>query len=134
MKIAYVGVKLDGETAFTDKTGITWMPGDSFEVADDVATKMLQHPDVFAKDEGKATAKTDDTTDTSGITLMPGGKVEPTDKPASVLHLADGTTKDLAGMEKADLHILAKELGVTVHPNAGAATVVAKILEAFPAP
>lgn len=134
MKIAYVGVKLDGETAFSDKTGITWMPDDAFEVANDVATKMLQHPDVFAKDEGKAAAKTDDTKDTSGITLSAGTKVDPTDKTVSVLHYQDGTTKVLDGLEKEELHALAKQLEVKVHPNAGAANVAAKLLEAFPAP
>ena len=50
MKIYYVGTKPDGETAFSPITGITWMPGDSHDIADEkIAIRMLQHPDVFSK-------------------------------------------------------------------------------------
>lgn len=108
MKIKYVGVKEDGETAFSRDSGIErWMPGDSFDVPDPVGVKMLQHPDVFARDAGKP-AKTKDAeldkrdtvqasagndtanagggndtvqassnVDVSGVTLAPGGTVAP---------------------------------------------------------
>lgn len=138
MKIAYVGVKLDGETAFIDKTGITWMPGDVFEVANDVATKMLQHPDVFAKVEekpAKSAAKADNTNSVSNVTLTPGAKVEPSAvKPEYVLYLKDGATKVLDGLEKDELQALAKELGVKVHHQAGAAKVIEALQAAFQAP
>jgi hypothetical protein len=53
MKIKYVGVKQDGETAFSSETGITWFPGSRETVAPAVAAKMLKHPDVFAEDEAE---------------------------------------------------------------------------------
>lgn len=49
MKIEYVGVKVDGETAFSRETGITWFPGDVNEVPEGIAKRMVQHPDVFAE-------------------------------------------------------------------------------------
>lgn len=55
-QIKYVGVKEDGETAFfSESGGITWMPGDSHPIADKLAERMLNHPDVFAEDDGKKT-------------------------------------------------------------------------------
>ena len=54
MKIKYVGVKPDGETAFARESGVArWMPGSSHEVPDHVGVKMLRHPDVFARDDAK---------------------------------------------------------------------------------
>lgn len=53
-KIKYVGVKLDGETAFTAaaKMADPWMPGDVREIDDEkLVAQMLQHPDVFARDD-----------------------------------------------------------------------------------
>lgn len=47
-KIAYVGLKKDGESAFQSETGILWIPGSVEEVNPAVAKKMLNHPDVFA--------------------------------------------------------------------------------------
>jgi hypothetical protein len=55
MKIKYVGVKEDGETAFARDVGIErWMKGDVHEVSEALAAKMLQHPDVFAVDKSAA--------------------------------------------------------------------------------
>lgn len=54
MKIKYVGVKQDGETAFSPTTGITWFPGMVEEVASAIAVKMIQHPDVFERVEDGA--------------------------------------------------------------------------------
>lgn len=48
MKLMYVGLKVDGESAFSDKTGIVWMPGSSHEVSDAHAALMLPHTDVWA--------------------------------------------------------------------------------------
>lgn len=64
MQIKYVGKKDDGETAFSRETGAPaiWFKGDSFEVPDAIAKRMLQHPDVFELDEGAAT-KTEEVDD-----------------------------------------------------------------------
>lgn len=58
-QIKYVGVKLNGERAFKEDTGIEWMPGDSHDVKPDIAAKMLKHPDVFALDDGTAPVAAD---------------------------------------------------------------------------
>jgi hypothetical protein len=52
-KIKYVGKKPE-ESAFSELTGIVWAPGASHEVPDEHAARLLQHTDVFARDEGKA--------------------------------------------------------------------------------
>lgn len=126
MKIKYVGVKKDGETAFSRETKIeAWLPGDSHEINDPVlAKKMLQHPDVFAVDEGETApvptpaqtpAPTPAPTEApaAGLTLAPGAKVEPTADPLA----------NIDSMEAPELHALAKSLGVKVHPNSGATKV-----------
>lgn len=48
MKIRYVGKK-ELETAFQEKTGLVWTPDAVHEVDDATATRMLLHPDVFAR-------------------------------------------------------------------------------------
>lgn len=135
MKLTYVGTKSNGSTAFKAQTGITWFSGDSHDIKDDVAAKMLKHPDVFKLAEAFPAAQEPKvpSVDTTGMTLAAGSKVEAPAKPAHVLHYQDGTTKVLDGLEKEELHALAKQLEVKVHPNAGAATVAAKLAEAFPA-
>ncbi|MDZ7892328.1 MAG: hypothetical protein U5L73_11300 [Rhodoferax sp.] len=153
MKIKYVGVKQDGETAFASLSGIErWMPGDSFEVKDGVATRMLQHPDVFALADSAAVpqAKTaapqitlapaapqsapttdDNAVDPAALSLSPGAVVE---NPAPVsITLADGTVKVLDGLDKPALYELTKELGLKVHPALGPAKLIAALQEAFPA-
>lgn len=134
MKVKYVGLKVNGSTAFKAQTGITWLPGDCHEVKDDIAAKMLKHPDVFALDDGTAPeAKKVEAPaiDTSGMTLAPGGKVE-IPQPTSIT-LKDGEVVVLDGMEKADLHALAKAHGVKVHHQAGAPKVIEALQAAFPA-
>lgn len=123
MKIKYVGLKTDGETAFARDAGITaWLPGDSIEISNPgVAHRMLQHPDVFAVDDGKAAKASAKTVATplpvepdpilvtnAAMSLAPGAKVE-------AINLKD--------LDKAALHALAKERGVKVHHAAGADTV-----------
>ena len=121
MKIKYVGLKTDGETAFARDAGITaWLPGDSLEISNPaVANRMLQHPDVFAVD-GSKTAKvvaSDPVLVTNAaMSLAPGAQVA-----ALGVNLAD--------LDKAALHDLAKQRGVKVHHAAGAET-VRKALEA----
>jgi hypothetical protein len=52
--IKYVGLKTAGEGAFGELTGgIVWMPDVVHNVSPAVASKLLQHPDVFARDDGK---------------------------------------------------------------------------------
>ncbi|APW38444.1 hypothetical protein RD110_15585 [Rhodoferax koreense] len=55
-RIRYVGAK-DAERAFIDKTGIVWTPGDEHEIEVGTASRMLQHPDVFADAEKFAAAQ-----------------------------------------------------------------------------
>lgn len=133
MKIKYVGLKADGETAFARAAGITaWMPGDSFEISNPGdAHKMLQHPDVFAVDDDKpakaavkataappaapATVVGETVPVTAGtVTLAPGAKVTP-----AAVNLDD--------LDKAALHAMAKERGIKVHHFANADTVRAAI-------
>lgn len=141
MKLKYVGLKTDGETAFIHLTGITWHPGEVHEVKDEHAFKMLNHPDVFARDtevKAKITApavvKTDDPVKTAGestvLTLAPGATVTTTESVS--ITLQDGTVKVLDGLDKDALQALAKELGVAVHPRAGAEKVTAALVAAFP--
>lgn len=153
MKIKYVGAKIDGETAFANLSGIErWMPGDSFDVKDGVATRMLQHPDVFALadsetvPQAKATAPQitlapaasqaapaadEKAVDPGVFSLAPGAVVE---NPAPVsITLADGTVKVLDGLDKPALYELTKELGLKVHPALGPAKLIAALQEAFPA-
>ncbi|MFZ2306838.1 MAG: hypothetical protein WAW73_17465 [Rhodoferax sp.] len=132
MKLKYVGLKVNGSTAFKAQTGITWLPGDCHEVKDDIAAKMLKHPDVFALDAGGTAAlkaAEAPAIDTSGITLAPGGKVETTQ--STSIKLKDGAVVVLDGMEKAELHALAKTHGVKIHHQAGAAKVIEALQAAF---
>ncbi len=137
MKLTYVGTKSHGSTAFKAQTGITWFPGDSHDIKDDVAAKMLKHPDVFQLAETfpaakPATESTAPAIDTTGLTLAAGGTVG-APAPVLAMYLADGVTPVWEGMDKKAIHALAKKHDVTVHPNAGVATVAAKLAETFPA-
>jgi hypothetical protein len=103
MKIKYVGVKLDGETAFSGESGIAlWLDGDSHEVKDAVAAKMLKHPDVFALDEGLTAATGDEA-------IIPP------------------EVADLLAMSKEQLQELAKSKDLKVHHNAGIETLIKAI-------
>lgn len=117
MQIKYVGVKQDGETAFIHDTKITWLQGDSHDVADDVAARMLKHPDVFAMDEVEIPA----------VPLVDAGNAE------AFITTPDGVTHALGVLDRAALHALAKELDVKVHHNAGADKVIEALQAAFPA-
>lgn len=48
--VKYVGLKLDGEQAFKERTGIVWMPGSSHQVSNEHAALMVKHPDVWEID------------------------------------------------------------------------------------
>jgi hypothetical protein len=60
--LAYIGLKIDGERAFQERTGIEWMPGSEHEVKDEDAEVMLKHTDVWKEvpPTAKATAKLED--------------------------------------------------------------------------
>jgi hypothetical protein len=149
MKIKYVGLKEDGETAFAHLSGVErWMPGDSFEVKDSVAIRMLQHPDVFAQEDTTAQAIAPQAqvnkpaevvastpaagaVDPEALSLAPGAVVE-NPIPLSIT-LPDGSVKVLDGLDKAALYELTKELGVKIHPASGPAKLIAALQEAFPA-
>lgn len=128
MKIKYVGLKPDGETAFSSETGITWFPGDSFDVSDKHGQKMLNHPDVFAIDESTS-EPVSEAKPVAKLSLAPGAKVE-LDTPASIT--IDGVTHDLNVLDLDAIHALANELDVKVHHKAGTDKVKAALLAAYP--
>ena len=59
-RLEYVGLKQDGERAFKERTGIEWFPGDTKDVAEDVATEMLRHTDVWREVPGATARKAAD--------------------------------------------------------------------------
>lgn len=99
MKIKYVGLKADGESAFSSESGVAlWMIGDVHDIKDTaVAGRMLKHPDVFAlaeeSDEKKPDAeeKTDENKNDDGLDAL----------------------------DKAALLQLAKDKGLTIHHASG---------------
>lgn len=123
MKLKYVGLKQQC-TAFKTDTGITWLPGAVHEVKDALAAKMLKHPDVFVADDDKpakdavktpaAPVATNTSVATTTATLAPGATVTP-------------IAGSLDGLDKAELHAMAKEIGLKVHHFASADTVRAAI-------
>jgi hypothetical protein len=54
------------------------------------------------------------------------------DKPAALVMMTKAGPLDLSGMDKADLHRLAKDEGIDIHPNAKAETVAKRLAEMFP--
>ena len=139
MKIKYVGKK-DAETAFAVETGITWAPGAEHEISNlSLCKRMLNHPDVFeaVAEEQKPVAPDQAhnpaTSTEGGQGLSDAGKSEV--KPEAPVKLLMQTTAgllDLTLLDKDQLHALAKEQGLSIHPNAKAETVAAKLAEAFP--
>lgn len=116
MKIKYVGVKLDGETAFAGESGIAlWLDGDSHEVKDTVAAKMLKHPDVFALDDAIKAAEPVQVAQVAESVVM-----AETGIPASGL-------TPLESMTKEQLQELAKAKDLKVHHNAGIDTLIKAI-------
>lgn len=112
MKIKYVGLKEDGEAAFSNETQITWLPGSVQDVPLAIAQRMLKHPDVFAVDDEP---------------LMDKQIV-----PLQLIMLPDGVMHALDDKDKAELHAMAKAHGVDVHHNAGADKVITALVAAFP--
>lgn len=133
MKLKYVGLK-DEETAFSPETGITWTPGSSHEVPDQLAKRMLAHPDVFALDTAKpAPAKV-------ATQAPPPPPPPPPAPPAStvkevkgefVIGAPDGPMV-LDGMDRETLLALAKESGLKPHPNTGVEKLQLMLVDAFP--
>ena len=116
MKIKYVGVKLDGETAFAGESGIAlWLDGDSHEVKDTVAAKMLKHPDVFALDDAMKAPEP----------VQVGQVAEPVVMAETGIS-ASGLTP-LESMTKAQLQELSKAKDIKVHHNAGIDTLIKAI-------
>lgn len=118
IELKYVGLKLDGERAFQQETGIEWFPGSQHAVTEDMAAKMLKHPDVFEEVE------------------EPAKVAKPTQPQSEDAALKEASPKlessaavDIDTLDRAGLHAKAKELGVKVHHNAGAET-VRKAIEA----
>lgn len=95
----YIGQK-DVERAFEEDTGIAWLPGEEHEIKDEaIANKMKKYDGVWQVVETK-----------------PAGL-------ADAKAAQDGKDAGLDAMDKAELHALAKTLGIVVHANAGADTV-----------
>ncbi len=199
MKIQYIGIKRDGETAFKHDTRITWYPGDVNDVQDSIGVLMLRHPDVFVEAGSAPFAQIEPTpalwseaatelgmTDgnveaiaskggpetAAGAALWlhytgkayevpeavvkladakvvaPGTESPATDSPAAQALLdkpgnetapvdpvlgVDHAALFAAVLEKMDkpaLHALAKEKGLDLHPNTGAAKLIEAIVEA----
>ena len=125
--IAYVGNKPEETAFFHDTGGIVWVPDAVHPVADHIAARMLEHPDVFAlakESDGPGLGKTKAAADTK----PPEDKVP---GPVSTITV-DGSVVNLDALEQPELHALAKELKVKVHPQAGAVKVRAALLTAFP--
>lgn len=126
MKIKYVGLKEDGEAAFSNETQITWLPGSVQDVPLAIAQRMLKHPDVFAVDNEPLTGE-----QIKPLGLADAKAFDPV-QPPNKIQLADDTFLKLDGLDKATLHAVAKENGVDVHHNAGADKVIAALVAAFP--
>lgn len=125
MKIKYVGLKEDGEAAFSDETQITWLPGSVQDVPLAIAQRMLKHPDVFAVDNEPLMDK--QIGNDWKIPLSDGTLV-----PLQLIMLPDGVMHALDDKDKAELHAMAKAHGVDVHHNAGADKVITALVAAFP--
>ena len=108
-RIKYAGCKADGERAFADKTGITWMPGSAHSVSVEHAALMLNHPDVWALD--------DEQPEKPGQTLA--------DAPTLVAPAGN----DLAGKTDDWLHVFAKANGLKVHHKLAGENLRAKMAE-----
>ena len=116
MKIKYVGVKLDGETAFAGESGVAlWRTGDAHEIKDGVATKMLKHPDVFELDEDIKVAEPVQVVKVAEPVIV-----------SEVVIPALGLTP-LESMSKEQLQELAKSKNIKVHHNAGIETLIKAI-------
>lgn len=129
MQIKYVGLK-EEETAFSSETGITWFPGSSHPVPDNLARRMLQHPDVFELD-----TPDEEEQPKTVVTLTPTGQkpLEPTGdaKPEFVMGTPDGPMV-LDQLDRDALVELAKSVKVEHHVNLGAPKLRALLVEKFP--
>lgn len=104
MRFKYIGLKVDGERAFKETTGIEWMPGSAHEVTDRaVAEEMLKHPTIWEPVQVKlgAAAKTK--------APSPAPTPAPTPAPAGA-----ATADPLAGLDDAGVRAWAKTNQVKV--------------------
>ena len=137
MKIKYVGKK-EAETAFSAESGITWTPGAEHDIANvSLCKRMLNHPDVFEQvaEEQKPAASTEGGKGLSDAPVKPEAQAaenKPTEGHAKPLMQTTAGVLDLSLLSKDELHALAKEQGMSIHPNAKAETVAAKLAETFP--
>lgn len=142
MKIKYVGKK-ECETAFSNETGITWEQGAVHDISNlALCKRMLNHPDVFehVEEEQKPIAPVQGPNTDGGAGLSDAkpkadaqtGDEKPTEGAAKLLMQTTAGVLDLALLDKDQLHALAKEQNLSIHPNAKAETVAAKLAAAFP--
>lgn len=109
MKLKYVGLK-DSETAFSDVTGIIWGQGSEHDVSDEIAEKMLKHPDVFAVAEAATAEKAQEP-------VAVNVEQTPTMTREALALI------DLENTSVEALRDYAKKAGLKVHHNAGEAKV-----------
>lgn len=114
----YIGQK-DVERAFEEETGIAWLPDAEHEIKDEaIANKMMKYDGVWQALETKTVGLADAKTGLGkniDIVSFEGKDVD---------------LNDLSALDKAQLHALAKTLGIVVHANAGADTVRTAIVTA----
>ena len=154
-RIKYVGTKEGGETAYSTLTGIArWMIGDVLDVDAKHVGQLLQHPDVFAlADEPEAPTPVPAAKPLAEGLVAQGVAPAPAPAPSAAPPASaaasaaspspppgteqtsitvNGEVKELDELGKAELHALAKELGVVVHHAAGRAKVIDALVAAFP--
>jgi hypothetical protein len=109
----YIGQKNE-ERAFESESGIVWLPEAEHKITSvELAEKMKLHPGVWQVVEAKP----------AGLADAKIGKGKSIDFVS-----IDGKDVDMTTMDKAQLHALAKTLGVVAHANAGADTVRVAII------
>lgn len=126
MKIKYVGLK-EFEDAFKGMTGVTWGPGVEHDIGDDVAARMLNHPDVFAL--AGAAVKEPESLSLADVAADPAQEDQP-HKPQLVMQTEEGALV-LDFLDKETLKQLAKEANIAVG-NSGPDKIRQKLAEAFP--
>ena len=140
MKIKYVGLK-EFEDAFKGMTGVTWGPGVEHDIGDDVAARMLNHPDVFAlagaavKEPESLSLSDAAAVETAADSVAEDAPADPAQegqpqKPQFVMQTEEGALA-LDFLDTATLKQLAKEADIAIG-NSGPDKIRQKLAEAFP--
>ena len=101
MRFKYIGLKVDGERAFKETTGIEWMPGSEHDVADQkVAEEMLKHPTIWEPVQ-------------VALGSAKSAPAAPTPAPATTPATV-GAVDPLAGMDDKAVKAFAKSTGLVI--------------------